>query len=262
MYNGIALYGTESIAPSLAIEIGISFFNLLNINISSAGYSKYLENGDHEGDHETIIIPLSMLKNKIKKGEKLSFRIYSENKNNVPWLASFGYSTNEFGGFHHIDMQCPIQDKKNILGFIRDFLSKIDFSYGIVYTFDEITNAYFYSSGGNLLTKFTNESPSAFKKETLRCLRGSESYKGSMLRMVYPINILNRKHLQLNVFGESLDKWILSNEFNGKLEKINDKLWVWIVDEDHMDDLNNYCGKAGILISWKPQIKKTAPKLP
>lgn len=125
-----------------------------------------------------------------------------------------------------------------------------------MYTFDEITNAYFYSSGGNLLTKFTNESPSAFKKETLRCLRGSESYKGSMLRMVYPINILNRKHLQLNVFGESLDKWILSNEFNGKLEKINDKLWVWIVDEDHMDDLNNYCGKAGILISWKPQIKK------
>lgn len=262
MYNGIALYGTENISSSLAIEIGISFFNSMNINISSAGYTKYLKKGDHKGDHKTIKISLSTLKNKINDGEKISFRIYNEDKKQRPWLASFGYSTNEFSNFYHIDMQCPLQDKEIILDFIRSFLSKITFSYGIVYPYDDITDAYFYSFGGNFLTVYTDENSSAFKEETPGELPGSERYKNSMLRMIYPINIINENHLQINVNGTPLNKWILSNESHGKLERLNEKLWIWIVDENQLEDLNSYCGEAGILISWQQQTKKRIPKLP
>ncbi|GKX60225.1 hypothetical protein [Leminorella grimontii] len=262
MYNGIALYGTESISSSLALEIGISFFNSMNIKVSSAGYTKYLKKGDHKGDHKTIDISLSTLKSKINSGEKMSFRIYNEDKNQLPWLASFAYSTNEFGNFYHIDMQCPLQDKERILDFIRNFLSKITFSYGIVYSYDKTTSAYFYSFGGNLLTKYTNENPSAFQEETPGELPGSERYKDSMLRMIYPINIINEDHLQIDVKGKTLNEWILSNECHGKLERLNEKLWLWIVDENILDDLNNYCGEAGILIAWELKAKKRKPKLP
>ncbi|GKX60217.1 hypothetical protein [Leminorella grimontii] len=262
MYSGIALYGIESISPALALEIGISFFNAMNIDITSTGYHINIEDDNSEEDLEVITAPLSTLKEKLEKGEKLTFRVFSEDEKNIPWLASFGYSTNEFGNFYHIDMQCPSKDGKIILDFIRNILDGIIFSYGIVYSFNKMTDSYFYASGGNLLTKYTNESPSAFSRETPGRFRGRTRYNNSMLRMIYPINIINEDHLQIDVKGKTLNEWILSNECHGKLERLNEKLWLWIVDENILDDLNNYCGEAGILIAWELQAKKRKPKLP
>lgn len=43
---------------------------------------------------------------------------------------------------------------------------------------------------------------------------------------------------------------------HGFLEKLNDKMWLWLVEENELDNINECLGEAGVLISWKPQVAK------
>jgi hypothetical protein len=60
-----------------------------------------------------------------------------------------------------------------------------------------------------------------------------------------------------------LKEWILSTKEHGSLEALEHGIWAWEVEEQYLEPINQACGNAGILISWKaPRPVKAARKLP
>ena len=265
MYNAIAIYGTENISPEEALSFGTQFFQCVNLSITKAGYYKHLTPGDHKGDHDIFDVSIPDLESKINDGEVTSFRLYTEKKGHTPWLASFGYTTNEFGGFFHLDAQCPSElfSHHEIIAFIENISNSKSFSYGIAYSCDKMSKAFNYAAGNNLANIYPYENPSLFKKETPGRFQGEERYKNVLLRMVYPLNILNEKHLLIEVDGILLSEWIANDERRGILKKLNNGLWLWIVKENKLDSINKCLGDFGILLSWKiTSSKKVTKKMP
>ncbi|KGM25758.1 hypothetical protein KS18_24595 [Photorhabdus luminescens] len=265
MYTGIAIYNPKELSPITAYELGGLFFSVFDIPITGAGYYKYIKNGDHPDDHDLIEISFFELKEKILAQEATAFRIYCEQEDYTPWLSSFGYTTNEFGGFYHIDAQLPnkIGNHEKIISFIKLLTDKVKFPYGVIYDSDRVTKAFYYARGDNLVNIYQYENPSIFKRETPGRFNGKERYNDNMLRMIYPYNIINNFHLKINIGNINLKQWILGNKEHCSLEKLNDELWLWKVEETHLDEINKHCGEAGILIAWKtPPSKKITKKLP
>ncbi|WP_426576257.1 hypothetical protein ACP179_17305 [Xenorhabdus stockiae] len=265
MYTGIAIYNSNKLPPLTAYELGSLFFSVFEIPITSTGYFKYIENGDHTGDHELIEVSFTDLKDRILAQEATSFRMYCEQGDHKPWLSSFGYVTNEFGGFFHIDAQIPNENSNNekILSFIKLLIEKVSFSYGIIYNTDSVTKAFYYAGGNNLVSLYSYENPTLFKKETPGRFNGKERYNNSMLRMIYPYNIINNVHFENKVGNVKLKKWILNDDKNGSLIKLNNELWLWKVEDSELDEINKICGESGLLIGWKTSTSnKTTRKLP
>lgn len=265
MYSGIAVYNTENIDSKTACELGEKLFTDISMSITGAGYYHMLKNGDHPGDHDIIEISFSDLKEKINNNEVTAFRIYSEQKGAQPWYASFGYMTNEFGGFNYIDVQYPsvADEPKATTEFLRSLSDKIPYSYGIKYCSDKITKALYYATGDNMVNIYQYENASLFKRECPGRFKGQERYKNTMVRMVYPVNVINNYHLDIIIGNISLKEWISCDEKHGSLEGLNNDLWLWTVEDAELDEVNKYLGEAGVLISWKPlAIKKAPRKLP
>ncbi|NUL39836.1 hypothetical protein [Kosakonia sacchari] len=255
MYTGISLYGTEQTNASSALSLGVSIFESLGFSIVGCGYNKYLKNGDHKGDHDFVDVTLPELENAVSSGEVNSFRIYDEKAGHTPWCASFGLSTNDFGSFHHIDIQLPIITDDILNSIIRKITSSVSFEYGIIYKCDKASKAFYYSTGDNLVSIYPYENPSLFKRDTPGRFNGVETYRHSKLRMIYPFNLINRQHLNIQVDGLTLDKWIIGNNF-GELIKLNDELWCWAIDEQLIEPASKILGDAGVLISWKQNFSK------
>lgn len=265
MYSGMAVYNTESIDAKTACELGEKIFTDIGIPITGAGYYKMLKNGDHSGDHDIIEVSFPDLKEKIKNNAVTAFRIYSEQKNAQPWNASFGYMTNEFGGFNYIDIQYPsvAGDSKATTEFLSSLPDNIPYLYGIKYRSDKVTKAFYYATGDNMVNIYQYENASLFKRECPGRFKGRERYKNTMLRMVYPINMINSHHLDIIIENVNLKEWISSDEKHGSLEGLSNNLWLWTVEDTELDEVNRYLGEAGLLISWKPlATKKTVRKLP
>ena len=262
MYVGIALYGTEKTATINALSLGVSVFMLLGLTVTNCGYNRYLKDGDHEGDHEFIETSLDGLFNEVTLGKISSFRLYDERDGSTPWYASFGLSNADFGNFHHIDMQFPVADTEKIEVVIKKIASSISFDYGIFYWCDRASKAFYYASGDNLASVYPYENPSLFKKETPGRFNGVESYRHSKLRMVYPFNLVNRKHLDTLINGLTLEMWITQNKL-GELKQISNDLWCWIVEDSCIEQANRMLGEANLLISWKRTVaKKNSRSLP
>lgn len=265
MYSGIAVYNTENLGSKTACELGEKLFTDIGMPITGAGYYKMLKNGDHIGDHDIIEISFPDLKEKIKNNEVTAFRIYSEQKDAQPWHASFGYMTNEFGGFSYIDVQYPsvADEPKATRDFLNSLSDKTPYSYGIKYCADKVTKAFYYATGDNMVNIYQYENSSLFKRECPGRFNGLQRYKSTMLRMVYSINVINAHHLDIIIGNVSLKKWISTDEKHGSLEVLENNLWLWTVEDTHIDEVNRYLGEAGVLISWKPlAVKKTTRKLP
>ncbi|NIF22085.1 hypothetical protein [Candidatus Pantoea multigeneris] len=262
MYTAIAIYGTENITPEEAFYFGKRFFECINLSVTKAGYYKYLTDGDHKGDHDIFDVSFSDLEKKINDREVTSFRLYNDKKGSTPWLASFGYTTNEFGGFFHLDAQCISESLSyhEIICFIEELSISKSLSYGIAYSCDKMSKAFYYAAGNNLANIFPYENSSLFKKETPGRFQGEEKYKNIMLRMVYPVNILNGSHILIDVGGIPLRDWISKDEGRGVLKKLNNGSWLWQVEENSLESINKCLGDLGILISWRITSSKMAAK--
>ncbi|WKV49484.1 hypothetical protein [Dickeya fangzhongdai] len=258
------MYDTENIDPKEACKLGERFFKKIGFDITGSGYYEILENGDHAGDHDIVEISFSDLKEKIENNEITAFRLYCEKKGFQPWVASFGYTTNDFGGFFYIDAQFPNIDanSKHIVDFFK-LLGNLSFSYGIGYFSEKITSSFYYSTGDNMVNLYPYENSSLFKRECPGRFKGQERYKDTMLRMVYLVNVINQSHLSVVIDGISLEEWISNDEKHGKLERLDNGMWLWEVQENNLDEVNTLLGKAGVLISWKSSaVKKISRKLP
>lgn len=265
MCTALAMYDTSEVTPMEACNAGESFFDAIGARITTAGYYKYI-NGVSGLDIDLIEISLSDLKSKITSEEVTAFRLYSQQTGYSPWFASFGYMTDEFGGFHHIDAQCAVPIDgiyENFIGFVEDVSKNFWYPYGIVYAAPKVADAFYYAEGENLIKLFPYEDARIFNKETPGRFKGKVRYRGDMLRMVYPCNMINEKHLCIKIQGMTLGEWIVNEQGRGSLRKIYKDLWLWEVGKDDMDRVNQCCGDAGILLAWKsPARVKPSRALP
>lgn len=265
MRLAMALYGTENLSPELALKLGISYFSQMGLSITGAAYYTHLINGDHVGDHNLIEITLSELTEKVKKKSASAFRLYNESGDFTPWSASYGFNTNDFGSFYHIDAQSDGERSalSNYVAFFKEIALKTSATYGIVYQPASISKGFNYASGANFTSLYPYESSVKFNKEALGLYGGQKRYCDQFLRMVYEINLLNLKHLSIDVAGKPLRNWISESDNHGMLEKITESLAIWHVKEENLDDINNKLGNLGILLSWNPTAsKKHSKKLP
>ncbi|MFR0675982.1 hypothetical protein ACLUUI_20155 [Enterobacterales bacterium AW_CKDN230030176-1A_HGKHYDSX7] len=249
--NALAIYGIEENSPRQIYELGLIFFKVLGLKITAACYYKYREDRSEE-DLDLVDISLSDLKLAIDAGSATSFRLYHESSDGVLWDAGFGYSTEDFGGFYHIDAQglssCLNQEK--FLEFASEFLKWGSMDYAIFYPADNVADAFDYAAGENFVSVYSCENPKLFRKET-RLFEGLERYKKETLRMVYSANVINGAHLEQRVGGCSLQAWILSDASHGSLGQETSGLWFWIVNDQDLEKVNSELGAQGLLISWR-----------
>ncbi|GIO12134.1 hypothetical protein J19TS2_16890 [Cohnella xylanilytica] len=262
MCTGLAMYDTCEVTPMEACKAGESFFDAIGARITSAGYYTY--KNEEDGLYvDWIETSLSELKRKIISKEVTAFRLYNEQNGYSPWFASFGYMTDEFSGFHHMDAQCavPIDDiYENFIGFVEDVSKRISCPYGIVYDAPKVADAFYYAAGENLIKLFPYEDARIFNKETPGRFKGKVRYRGDMLRMVYPCSMLNDNHLHIDIQGMTLGEWIVQEQGRGSLRKIGNGLWLWEVGRDDMEGVSKCCGDAGILLAWKPPSPTKPPR--
>jgi hypothetical protein len=253
MSISLALYGIEGVTPRLALKFAKHYFACLQLSITGAAYLKYLNDGDHVGDHDLVMVEIAELEEKINNGIATAFRVYNEAAGAIPWSASFGYTTNDFGGFYHFDGQCSggLIELEGMISFIKDVCADIAVPYGMIYKCEKVSKAFSYAVGNNMVTMYSYENSSAFKKEVPGRFQGRERYKEHLLRMVYPVNVISNKHLEIDVGGVVLKDWIGESVGRGKLEALTSSTWLWYVEADQLEDVNKSLGEAGILISWK-----------
>lgn len=250
--NAMAVYGIEKIKPEFAYEMGLLFFKIIGLPVTASGYYKCREDRGDE-DIDFVEVPLAKLKDEIEAKNATSFRFFCESKTGVLWDASYGYSTTNFGGFYHLDAQCvsPFFVKDKFLEFISVLCESNGFEYAIFYPADDVSDGFYYAEGENLVSIYDYENPNLFNRETGGRFKGAERYKNKMLRMVYPINVVNEEHLDLDVEGSSLREWILSQKRHGYLKSAAGKFWIWEVDCGDLEYVNRRLGELGLLISWK-----------
>ncbi|BDR57648.1 hypothetical protein [Xylocopilactobacillus apicola] len=249
MSVGIALYNTDGLTALNAYEIGEFIFDRLHINITTASYYKPLPNGDHTSQGITA---KGLLK-KLEQNNELQFGLYCIENNET--IATFYHITKEFGSFYNLNMQYAhkIENQKQFMVELAKKVTEfIDFPYGISFELNDMFETYFYTEGEIFYSVYKYESPNTWNRETPGRFKGSARYKESMLRMIYKFNIINDRHLEIKLNNAiSLRDWILSDTKHGELTKINNKLWLWSVDNNQLDHINKVCGEAGILISWR-----------
>lgn len=262
MFTGIGIYNCSLITPIMAYELGVRIFELIGAEANSVGYYKHLENGDHAGDHDVVDTTLEELEVLLRDKAATAFRIALEDSHS-PWSSSFGYMTEDFGLFSHIDIQCPFVPESHIAEEVFRIAAEFaHFPYGIAYTADNVVDAFDYVTGNNLVKLFPYEAPDAWSEEVLPMYGGAQRYKDSMLRLVYPYNVINKNHLALEIELVRLGDWIRADSDRGHLIELTNDLWLWEVEPEKLEEINNALGAENLLLCWRPEKKKKKNFIP
>jgi hypothetical protein len=70
-----------------------------------------------------------------------------------------------------------------------------------------------------------------------------------MQRDVYPLNVLTRPHLNCDVGGRPLEKWIAEDTGRGRLWQVADGVWVWSVPPLSLPVVQATLADEGLLVS-------------
>jgi hypothetical protein len=71
--------------------------------------------------------------------------------------------------------------------------------------------------------------------------------KHTLLRDVYPVNLLTRRYLDKPVHGTTLRKWIKEDAGRGTLENLNEAVTVWRPPEQNIGIIREALFRAGVL---------------
>ncbi|EKM0374297.1 hypothetical protein PTT42_004016, partial [Cronobacter turicensis] len=183
MTFGVAIYGTNEVTPVDAFDESSRFFEIIKINPNAQGYYAFCKTSGDE-DIDFIEADLEHLKIALDKGKAKDFRVYHESNKDEPWKAAFGFSTKEFGGFFHIDLQYEGNDFSALILFLEEFFKNNFASYAIGYKCSDVYDAYHYAAGENMVKIFPWENALAFNKETDGRFKGEARFNSTMLRLV------------------------------------------------------------------------------
>ena len=200
-----------------------------------------------------------------RKGTLRHSRCFMRTKNHKPWRAAFHQNINDFGSFPYISAEFADtgETAKEILaGFLSFLAEMIDFRYAILYPSDKTSSAWNYSTGSGITKVDLNENVFLFAREIPELRGGEGRYHGGMLRMVYPLNVINKEHCEISIDGKTLKEWVQNSTDLGKISNLPRDLFLWDVPDDRLADTNAWLGKAGKLISWQSQSKQSPRRLP
>lgn len=246
MSIGIALYHTDNLSGQQAYHLATLFFKMINQRITDASY--YDESNAY---HSVALSEMTKaIENKAVKG----FRVYAKDEQNPPWVVAFGYTANPKAYFDYIDIQCGIDiTEDQILQFIQEAVTLAFIPYGVVYLSDNVVDAYEYVMEEGVIPVPSYEQHFLWRDET-PMFYGSARYENSMLRMIYPYNLINSKHLNVLVDGKTLEENIHDDErFGVLIPTANTESFIWKVPSEQLAYVNKVCGQAGILIAWNNQ---------
>lgn len=268
LVNGIALYDITSIDIKDAFQFAKDFFNQINIQPNSIYYF-YQHAPDKDGETiSTKDVSLDELAVGVENGIIDHFIIHYSSTARLWDIGLTFYSKySKFGeSINYLEMQFLDEFLKLDNHIIHDLLNKVatisNVVYGIGYQLNgSMAKAYHYALclDGSTIFEYENSSDWLYQ---LPSRTDDKPQYVNKLRMVYPLNILNEKHLRQNVLDMALESWILENENNGKLISVNNKNKIWIVNSNELNRINNTLGEAGILISWEKIQPKPIKKLP
>lgn len=244
MSIGVALYNTDNLSSQQAFTLVEQFFQLLSLPITDAAYRS-------DNMAYTNVSPAELAQ--LVAAKKVTdFRVYHKDNEHLPWVVSFGYVTESSGGFNHIDIQYVDDiDTNSLKAFLKQAAEISQVAYGIVYHKDNVVDAYEYVLDEGVVPVPSYEKPLVWRDETPGMFNGPARYKDNMLRMVYPFNIINIKHLHIELQGKTLQEWISGNTAYGQLTPLTSQLFLWEVPASQLDSVNKICGEAGILIAWQ-----------
>lgn len=109
----------------------------------------------------------------------------------------------------------------------------------INYTGENIDNWYF-----NYWNRYPKETD---KKDNHTC--APNLHLVGWFRKIYELNIITEKHLHKKINGITLDKWIRSSDINGKLEKIDTKIYLWEIQEQEIYRIEKDLSKENLIIA-------------
>jgi hypothetical protein len=76
-------------------------------------------------------------------------------------------------------------------------------------------------------------------------------WRQGVLRDVYPWNFLNTTQLDMSVDGISLGQWIQKDSHRGKLEVLNDGLFLWEIANVDLPSVRQVLQGAEIIFDWR-----------
>ena len=251
MSSGLSIYGVERVSPLVAFRAANFFFECIACPITGGGYNQRSMVAGVD-DIELVEGTSEQLLAAIDAGVATDFRLYSESNNIQPWFASFGYSTEKFGSFFCIDAQVDLSlesSKDLFIDAMNKMIAIFDFTYAIIYEAKNNSDAMWYARGENFKTIYSSENPIAFSKSAPGLYEGEREYESHKLRMIYPVNFLNHKHLSIIIEGLPLNEWIATDERHGKIEKTREK-WCSTVGANEIVEINEIFGNSGLLLGW------------
>jgi len=77
---------------------------------------------------------------------------------------------------------------------------------------------------------------------------------GPVFRDIYPLNFLNKQHLETLLHGSTVAEWIAADSDRGTLSKFNDQIWAWHISHRAVPVIRKRFIEAGLLISWNETI--------
>ncbi|VWC95356.1 hypothetical protein BLA50215_02195 [Burkholderia lata] len=248
MNTGIVIYGTDPDQAALALTMAENLFVRFGKRVSRAGVLKFVFRGDENFVDDREVLPVDLME-RISTGEITAFQVYGSDS-----AISFGYNVPEYGGLSFIDAQIEgsvYKMDEEVGRFLWDVARYLNFKYAIAYDAENLSAAYKYSTGVNLVRIFPFENTSLFTRELPGRSPGSVSYEGAKLRMVYPLNVLNESHLEICLNDLSLREWIGADSSRGSLKSLPNNMWLWSVKETDLLEVNSACGEARILLAWQ-----------
>lgn len=126
-------------------------------------------------------------------------------------------------------------------------------AYGIGFTMAHDRGPGFYCLGLIYAIGVISETPEA--EEHARRIEAWENvamlqelYRKGILRDVYPWNFLTESHVARRVERQPLLKWINKDPKRGTIAEFVDGVWLWEVEDDHLDEVRTVVSRAGLVL--------------
>lgn len=261
--NLIALYNIGKMDWITALQHARKFFDKLCLQEDLIFYQEHIPLENQEYDDGTREVSYSELKRiATSKKDIRGISLSIQNEDRSRWDVNFHYyfdllfPDQNYLIIEFNDKYKSFSDTNFLYSLIEDIAHSSEIPYGFacqlpyfgVKSYNYIDSQVFYAP------LFPYEDPETWALEVPSYMNDGiapKRYLNGMLRLIYRYNFINERHLNMEVDGTTLQKWIANNPDNGHLFKLTDNLWVWEVNEKNLEQVNIECIASGLLISGR-----------
>jgi hypothetical protein len=247
--NCVALFDWERrIDPARWLPLAIALFD--ECRVSPDTCSVIATRG---GNNKRIA--LRTLQRRIDEGERpVSIQLF----NTIPGYRQLIFGWRVSAGIDELD-GCSMRfswdnellrfDVDWVLKILREIARQCRLTYGFGYQLSFDRGPEVYALGMNASFEDGGEAEDDRIARWMRERIGQRRHLNGMLRDVYPLNIIGRRHLSGPVDGADLRAWIEASPQRGLLATIDDGIWLWEVPAESLLTVRQTLERAGRLIA-------------